>query len=102
MWATHWLCMVASIHWIDISGVAIIAHFKISHGSVASVIRQGVDNGVARTAIGAIGKWVLIVAVLRVINVVKTISANTHVGRNSHICMFVSSGMAINNTKLVK
>jgi hypothetical protein len=102
MWATDWLGMIAPIERVGISGAAVIAHHKVSHGGVASIIRQGIDNGVARTAIGAIGKRVLIVAILWIVYVIETILANTFVGRNGHVGGFTDTILTFNNAKAAK
>ncbi|MNL30897.1 hypothetical protein D3C87_1526590 [compost metagenome] len=64
--AAHRLCVVAPIQRILISRSAARTHGKARHGGVGSVVGEAADDGVARAAVGAVGKGVVVVAIFGV------------------------------------
>ncbi|MNZ78973.1 hypothetical protein D3C78_975660 [compost metagenome] len=61
--AAHRLGVVASVQRVFIGRRAARAHGKARHGGVGSVVGEAADDGVARAAVGAVGKGVVMVAI---------------------------------------
>ncbi|MNY21208.1 hypothetical protein D3C86_1547390 [compost metagenome] len=61
--AAHRLGVVASVQRVFIGRRAARAHGKARHGGVGSVVGEAADDGVARAAVGAVGKGVVVVAI---------------------------------------
>ena len=57
------LGMKTAVERIVVIPGAIRAHGKIRHGRLRAVVRDILDNGEARTAIGAIDKWIAVPAI---------------------------------------
>ncbi|MNV42263.1 hypothetical protein D3C71_1339320 [compost metagenome] len=68
--AAHRLGVVASVQRVFIGRRAARAHGKVGHGGVGAVVGEAADDGVARAAVGAVGKGVVVVAILRVGHIV--------------------------------
>ncbi len=68
--AAHRLGVVASVQRVFIGRRAARAHGKARHGGVGAVVGEAADNGVARAAVGAVGKGVVMVAIRRVGHIV--------------------------------
>ena len=64
--AAHRLGVVASVQRVFIGRRAARAHGKACHGGVGAVVGEAADDGVARAAVGAVGKGVVVVAIRRV------------------------------------
>src|SRR5579872_950056 len=73
----------------SVSGIVILsfagrAHLKLGHRRELAVVGDVPNDGVARTAVGAVGEWVAVTPVRRVAEVCPTIGARGDVGRDQH------------------
>jgi len=82
--AGHGLGMEAPVRRVGVLSGALRAKGKAAHGRDGAVVRDGPRNGVARPAVGAVGKGVLIAGVGGVVHVGQTVGADAHVGAYKH------------------
>ena len=62
--AAHRLGVVASVQRVFIGRRTARAHGKARHGGMGAVVGEAADDGVARAAVGAVGKGVVVVAIV--------------------------------------
>ena len=73
--------MEAPVHGVLVLGPAVGTEGKTGHGGVGPVVGQGVDQGVAGSALGAVGEGVAVPAVARGLHLGQAIRADEVVGR---------------------
>src|ERR1700685_441856 len=76
--------MEAPVAGILVLRLAVSAHGEGGHGGGSAVIGYVADDGVARTAMGAIGEWISVAAVERVAKVAPAGVARARVRRDEH------------------
>ncbi len=79
------LGMKPAVAGVFILGPAFFTHLKMLHGGAGSVIGDIVDDGVARTAVGAVDKRIAIAAVVRVKQFGKAVVADGDIRGNQGI-----------------
>ena len=65
--------MVTPVNWIAVFALAVGAQFKVGHSRIGPVVRQIVDEGITRTALGAIDEGVAVAPFCKILHLGKTI-----------------------------
>ena len=65
--------VVTPVDRVFVLAAATSAHFEAGHGRIRPVVRQTVDEGVARAALGAIDEWVAVAPFAGIVHLGKTI-----------------------------
>src|SRR5262249_9865541 len=87
------LCVKAATCWIVIFACAVRAHRKCAYGRPLTIIGDVLHNRKARSAIGAVNKWVAITPVGRVAQFSETVLAGTNVRRDGDTFLAVRSAL---------
>ncbi len=91
------LSMEAAVQRVFVFLTAPRTHCERLHGSVRAVVWQCLDNAVARSAVGAIGKRVAVTPVVGVKHLAKAIGAGSDVGQDERT--FLACFLAVSDFK---
>ena len=83
-WAGHGLGMKAPVSRVGVFRAAPGAKRKTAHGRDGAVIRNGARDGVARPAVGAVGKGVPVARIGRIAHVGEAVGAYAHIRAYKH------------------
>src|SRR3990172_2817037 len=90
-WATFGtcdgLCVKTPVEGILIFRAAFVTEWEIRHGCIRAVVRNAVDDRVARSAIGAVNEWMQIAPVARIKQLAFAIDADGDIRSNGLICI---------------
>ncbi len=84
----------SAISGVFIFGVAKVTHAKLRHGGSRAIVRNILNDRVARPAIGAVGEWVAVAAVGRIAKVTPAIVAGGYVrGDEGERVLLLATGL---------
>ena len=83
-WAGHGLGMKAPVCRVGVFPAAPGAKRETAHGRDGAVVGNGARDGVARPAVGAVGKGVLVARIGRIAHVCKAVGAYAHIRAYKH------------------
>src|ERR1039457_5012322 len=80
--------MKAAVGWIAILSLALRTHTETGHCRLRPVVGNVLNNGIAWSAIGAVGEGIPEAAVRGIVDVAQAIAASCDVRRNQHELAF--------------